>query len=305
MPRSGPSPLIFLLPCIYAALPLLSAQTAKAATSPGVLPELPEPLRDLEPSKRDHPGTPAARLFFKDGLLGIGLSTQKPLNEAQWEAIAALRPKFFAFNDKALCDGDMDRLVGLDPVRVALRIIPLTGVGASKFGAMKNLQSLTSHHMHQSTAEAAGALSRLETLEDFRTAGEFCIEALTAPRLKSVELAEKAATALRIAELSRQRGLETLSLFAHNITTVNDACLGVVAQLAPLRTLRISFAAFSYEGGLRHLEGLKNLRSLVLNQVDVPAADLKRLQESCPLLKIQHTPMSAEYRAKWEAMSAK
>lgn len=274
---------------------------AAPAEQPG-LPELPQALRELVPSQRNHEGTPAVRLYRKDGLLGIGLSTRKPLTSAQWDAVASLHPRLFSFNDQALSDGDMDRLIALDPVSVSLRITPLTGAGAAKFGAMKNLRSLTSHHLHQPTLEAKEALTRLESLEDFRTAGEFCIEALGAPRLKSVELAEKAATAARVQELVRQPALEMLSLFAHNITTVNDACLADVAKLVSLKTLKIAFAAFTYESGLKHLEALPNLRSLSLYQVDVEAADLQRFQTACPLIKITHTPMNAEYRGKREAM---
>lgn len=302
---SGLTPLFIFASCAFLALTPVCPRANAAPPQQLEIPELPEALRELAPSKRDHPGTPAARLYRKDGLLGIGLSTQKPLTPAQWDAVASLNPRLFAFNDQSLSDGDMDRLVALDPVSVALRITPLTGTGAAKFGAMKNLRSLASHHLHQATPEAKEALTRLESLEDFRTAGEFCIEALGAPRLKSVELAEKAATAARVEELIRQSDLETLSLFAHNITTVNDACLVAVGKLAPLKTLKVAFAAFTYEGGLKHLEALPNLRSVYLNQVDVDPVDLKRLQDACPLVKITHIPMSAEYRSKWDAMRAK
>lgn len=283
-----------LCPIVHAAPPVRSG-----------LPELPEALRELAPSKRSHDGTPAARLYLKDGMLGISLSTQRSLTPAQWDAVASLHPRLFAFNDQALCDGDMDRLVALDPLSVSLRITPLTGVGAARFGEMKHLRSLNSHHLHQATPEAKEALLGLQSLEDFRTAGEFCIEALSAPRLKSVELAEKAATVARIQELIKQPALETLSLFAHNITTVNDACLAAVAKIQTLQTLKIAFSAFTYEGGLRHLEALPALRSLSLAQVEVDAADLKRFQEARPSVKVVHTPMSADYKAKWESMRAK
>lgn len=305
MPMSLPSPVsclglgrFFLWICVS---PLAQAAPPVRPEPP----ELPEALRDLAPSKRNHEGTPAARLYIKDGMLGISLSTQKPLTPAQWDAVATVRPRLFAFNDQALSDNDMDRLVALDPWSVALRITPLTGAGAAKFGSMKNLRSLTSHHLHQPTPEAKEALSGLQSLEDFRTAGEFCIEALAAPRLKSVELAEKAATAARVRELSGQPALEILSLFAHNITTVNDACLASVAKIQTLHTLRVAFAAFTYEEGLRHLESLPNLRTLSLQQVEVTAAELRRFEEARPSVKVTHTPMSAEYKGKWDAMLAK
>jgi hypothetical protein len=122
--------------------------------------------------------------------------------------------------------------------------------------------------------------------------------------LKSVELAEKAATVARIQELIKQPALETLSLFAHNITTVNDACLSTVAKIQPLQTLKIAFSVLTYEGGLKDLEALPNLRSLSLYQVDVKTEDLKRFKEALPSLRVIHTPMTTEYKAKWESMLA-
>jgi hypothetical protein len=242
---------------------------------------------------------------MKDGLLLLALSTAKPLTDAQWDAVASLHPKSFAFNDQALTDRDMDRLVALDPVSISLRITPLTGVGAAKFGQMKNLRSLTSHHLHQPTPEAKAALANHPALEDFRSAGDFCIEALSAPNLKSVELAEKAATVARIEELVQKPSLETLSLFAHNITTINDASLATVAKIQSLQTLRIAFSVLTYEGGLKQLRSLPHLKSLSLYQVDLAPGDLEKFKEAFPSVKVNYTPMGADYRAKWDAMIAK
>lgn len=294
------------LPCrltlILSLLTVSCAVAEKPPVKPTDLPTLPDELRKLVPSKRDHPGTPAVRLFRKDGHLGIGLSTQEPLTQSQWDAVEELHPRLFAFNDRSLTDDGMDRLVGLDPLSVALRITPLSGTGAAKFGRMKNLKSLTSHHLHQPTPEAREALANHPSLQDFRTAGEFCIEALSAPLLKSVELAEKAATAARVEELAKQTGLETLSLFAHNITTVDDSCMKHVAKIRSLQTLKIAFAALTYEGGLKPLEGMPNLRILQLHQVDISPDELQRFQTARPEVKITHTTMTAEYRTKWKQM---
>jgi hypothetical protein len=299
------TPLHRLFPFLVLALCPLWALAADKPSKAPELPELPEALRSLEPSKRSHEGTPAARLQRKDGLLLLSLSTSKPLTDAQWDAVASLQPKAFGFNDQSLCDKDMDRLVALDPVSITLRITPVTGVGAAKFGLMKNLRSLTSHHLHQATPEAKDALANHQTLEDFRSAGDFCIEALSAPHLKSVELAEKAATVARIQELVQKPSLETLSLFAHNITTIDDASLATVSKIQSLQTLRLAFTVLTYDGGLKQLQALPNLKSLSLYQVDLSPADLQRCKDTFPSVKVNHTPMTPDYRAKWDAMIAK
>jgi len=263
---------------------------------------IPEALQSLVCSKRNHEGTPAVRIFTKNGLPAISINTAAPLTDAQWDAVAALHPKLFFFNDQGLTDKGMDRLVALDPVSVSLRITPITGAGAAKFGAMKHLTSLTSHHLHAPTREAKEALANHPTLEDFRTAGDFCIEALGAPHLKSVELAEKAATPARVEELAARSKIESLSLFAHNVITVDDACLASISRIKTLKTLRLHFTVLTYDGGLKHLLQLPNLTVLDLNSVDVSDADLQKLKAALPEVRIKHTPMKPEYRKTWDKM---
>lgn len=266
---------------------------------------IPEALQSLVGSKRNHEGTPAIRIFTKNGLPAIALSTAVPLTEAQWDAVAALHPKWFAFNDQALTDKGMDRLVALDPVAVALRITPITGAGAVKFGAMKHLKSLVSHHLTQPTPEANEALANHPTLEDFRSAGDFCIAALRAPHLKSVELAQNAATPARVEELAAHSKIESLSLFAHNVITVDDACMARVAKIKTLKELRLAFTALTFEGGLKQLLALPDLRQLSLSMVDVSDADLQKFKAAMPKVQVKHTPMKPEYRKTWDEMVAK
>jgi hypothetical protein len=266
---------------------------------------IPEALQSLVCSKRNHEGTPAVRIFTKAGLPAISLNTAAPLTDVQWDAVAALHPKWFSFNDQGLTDKGMDRLVALDPVSVTLRITPITGAGAAKFGAMKRLRSLTSHHLTQPTPEANEALASHPTLEDFRSAGDFCIAALRAPYLKSVELAQNAATPARVEELAAHSKIESLSLFAHNIITVDDACMTGVGKIKTLKTLRLSFVPLTFDGGLKPLLNLPHLTELSLYMVDVPDADLQKFKASRPQVKVKLTPMSADYRKALDKIIAK
>lgn len=297
--------LICLFPCIVLALCPVWALAADKPSKAPELPELPEALRRLETSKGNEAGKSAARLQMKDGLLLLSLSASKPLTDTEWDAVAALHPKAFAFNNQALSDEGMDRLVALDPVSVTLRITPLTGAGVAKFGLMKNLRSLMTFHMHQATAEAKEALGSHPSLEELETAGDFCIEALSAPNLKSVGLSHLAVTVARIQELGKKPSVESLSLSGRNVTTLNNGCLAAVAKIHSLQTLKLSFAVLTYDGGLKQLEGLPNLRSLSLSQVDISAADLDKFKTALPSVKVSLIPMTAEYRKTWDAMMAK
>ncbi len=265
---------------------------------------IPEALQSLVCSKRNHEGTPAVRIFTKDGLPAISLNTGAPLTDAQWDAVAALHPKWFSFNDLGLTDKGMGRLVALDPVSVTLRITPITGAGAAKFGAMKHLRSLTAHHLTQPTPEANEALASHPTLEDFRSAGDFCIAALRAPHLKSVELAQNAATPARVEELAAHSKIESLSLFAHNVITVDDACMASVAKIKTLKELKLAFTVLTFDHGLKQLLTLPDLSQLSLYMVDVSEADLQKFKAAMPKVQVKHTPMKPEYRKTWDEMIA-
>ncbi|MEI7780361.1 MAG: sulfatase [Planctomycetota bacterium] len=270
--------------------------TVPAARMKQPLPELPAVLRPIQPSPRSHHGEKGAELLMKNGLLGIRLNSKTPLTPEQWEAVASLQPRAFHFNDAALRDEDMDRLIALDPMEISLRIVPLTGAGAAKLGQMPHLRLLETHHMHEPTPEAKEALAHHPSLETFRTAGDFCIDALRAPKLKSVELAERAVTIASVEQLAAHSRIEKLSLFAHNILAVDGDMLTSVAKIKTLKTLRLSFVTLAFEGELARLLDLPQLAKLHLAMADVSEGDLQRLQAAMPQVKVSFSPMPPEYR---------
>lgn len=288
---------LFLLATLCFHLPALAQKSAEKP-----LPDLPEVLQSLRASPLSHPGEPGAELKWRNGLLEMRLNSATPLSDEQWTAVAALRPRAFYFNHMALRSEDMDRLVAMDPVEIYLRINPINGTAAAKFGEMKNLKSLDTHHMRSGTPEADQALATHPSLEYFRTAGDFCIAALRAPSLKSVELAEVAATAEKVEELARHSRIEALSLYAYNILTVDDACLRTVSKIQTLKRVRLSYAAVTFEGGLKHLLKLPNLAVLELFVSDVSEDDLSRIKAAAPKLHVKFSPMKPDYREKLNKM---
>lgn len=293
---------------LVAAMALASlVGIAIAAPPKQPLPELPAVLQQIRPSPRSHEGENGAHFFVKNGLLGIKLNSKTPLTAEQWDAVGAIqpRPQAFHFNDATLRDEDMDRLVALDPVEISLRIVPVTGAGAAKFGRMPHLRLLESHHMHAPTPEAKDALEHHPALETFRSAGAFCIDALRAPKLKTVELAERAATIASVEELAAHSRIETLSLFAHNILTVDRDMLASVAKIKTLKTLRLSFVTLAFDGELDRLLALPELAELSLATADVSEADLQKFQAAMPKVKVRFTAMSPEYRQKRDELIAK
>lgn len=269
------------------------------------VPELPAVLADVVASRRGHGEGQGVVLMMRNRKLGVRVSAETSLTSAQWDAIAALKPSWLHFNDKSLTDADMDRLVAIDPEEISLRIIPLTGTGAKRLGDMKRLTVLETHHMKQPTPEACEALENHPALERYRTAGPFCIDALKAPKLKSVEFAEVAINPENIETLASRSTITSLHLFGHNLITIDAPLLAKVADIRSLETLRITKTVVPYEGALEHLGRLPQLKKLELTEVDVSAEDLARLRQALPKVEIRHTPMSASYRATWDEMVAK
>lgn len=289
---------------LLAAIASLGA-TAFAKPPKDPLPELPAVLQEVRPSPRSHEGDHGAQLILKHGLLGIQLNSKTPLTPEQWDAVASLRPQAFFFNDATLRDEDVDRLVALDPVEISLRIVPLTGAGVAQFGKMPHLRLLETHHMHAPTPEAKEALGNHPALETFRTAGDFGIEALRAPKLQTVEFAEKAITIPRVEELAAHSKIKSLSLFAHRILRVDGAMLESVAKIKTLETLKLAFVTLAYDGELDRLVDLPNLKELHLRTADVSEEDLQKFRAAMPKVKVTFTPMAPDYRTIRDEIIAK
>ena len=270
---------------------LASCLTAHAATPL----EVPQALRTAE-----------AAITSDNGRITLSVRSKTPLTPAQWDAIEAVKPKRVMFHGNALDDAGMVRLVRVDPVVVFINENSvLTGAGVANFGKMKSLTSLATNHSRQPTPESKAAFVKHPTLESFSTIAAFCIEALNAPKLKSVTLEHGAANDEAIATLANHPALETLSLGRYGGSTMTDASFASLATLKHLKKLQVYLSAHTYKGGLRLLKNLPALTTLDLIEVDLPAGDLEKLQADLPKVKITHTEMTAQSREKRERAAAK
>lgn len=277
----------FFLISILALGPVASAQTPQ-------LPDLPEALKELKPA-----------LASVKGVLSLSVTAAQPLTAVQWDAIESLHPRHLRFNDNALDDAGMSRLVALDPITVGINKSLLSGNGVAKFGEMKSLTGISAMHIVKPTPEAKAALSNHPTVESFATDGAFCIEVVTAPNLRSVDLKHGAADDKFVALLVRHPSLESLRLWPKGGASLTDAAFASIVTLPKLKKLTVDCSVLSYEGGLKLLKNLPNLETLDFHEVALTDEDLSKLKADLPKVKITFTPMTPEYRAQWNAWAAK
>lgn len=282
-----------LLASFFFSFALVTA--AHAQNKPAPLPEIPEVLKPLKTTITDRkPAGPT-----------LTVESNTPISPGQWDAIATLHVRSFAFNGSALDDIGMQRLVALNPEVVALNGSPITGNGAANFGEMKSLKTLHTMHITRPTPEAKAALSMHPALEVFSSDGAFCIEAITAPRLQRVDLKHGAASDVFVALLKNHPSLESVRLWAKGYAGLTDGAIASLVTIPKLSKLSLEFSVFTYEGGLKRLKELPKLTVLELKDVALSDVDLARLKADLPKVQVTFTPMTPEYRAQWDGWAAK
>lgn len=295
-----PSPLLLsslflslaLLPAVHAASKKAPAAAAPAAGAASIL----EVLKDVNATVADKkPMGPTLTVESKTAAL----------TAEQWNAIAASHLRSFVFMGAALDDAGMERLAKLNPTAVTVNGSTVTGAGAAKFGEMKALKTLHTLHITKPTPEAKAGLSTHPALETFSTDGAFCIEAVTAPHLTSVDMKHGGASDEFVALLKNHPSLESVRLWNRNYTTLTDASIATLATLPKLKKLSLEFAVFTYANGLRHLKESRSLETLDLKDVALSEEDLAKLKADLPKVKITFAPMTAEYRAQWDEKAKK
>ena len=282
-----------LLPSLILGFTLLTS--VQAQNKPATPPEIPEVLKSAKATLTDRK---------PDGLT-LSVDSKTPLSAEQWDAIATLQARGFSFSGSTLDDAGMQRLVALDPVTVTVNGSLVTGSGAARFGEMKSLKALHTLHITKPTPEAKAALGAHPTLEVFSSDGAFCIEAVTAPKLQRVDLKHGAASDQFVVLLKNHPSLESVRLWAKGYAGLSDAALASLVAIPKLNKLSLEFSVFTYTGGLNRLKEIPGLATLDLKDVALSNEDLAKLKSDLPKVKITFTPMTAEYRAQWDAWAAK
>lgn len=157
-----------------------------------------------------------------------------------------------------------------------------TGRGLAQLKVLPKLERLT---FAGSTAgdEALAAVGELTQLREFRTWHTRQTQAGNKHLLKLTKL-----TGLRIGQRLPQWGQSPAPSF-------DESTIPLLAQMKSLERLELTEARLTAKG-LLPLKQLPNLKQLLIQTTDIPAADIETLRSELPRVKIDYQPISDEER---------
>ena len=180
---------------------------------------------------------------------------------------------------------DLDRLQ-----RVTFERRRLTDEGFRHMAGWKGLRQLTFYHLinpGKFTGAGLVHLAALPNLEKFACGGSTFTDAgmeacskLT--RLTDLRIWHTPATDAGVAHLAKLPALRNLKLGAQWTPRITDAALPHVAAIKTLESLSLGETRLTWEGGLRHLKTLPNLKKLELDQIELSEPDLAKVKADLP-----------------------
>jgi hypothetical protein len=211
------------------------------------------------------------------------LSVGKGLNDAMLAILAGI-PELDTLqtNEAGITDDGVQALAQMTKLKVLKFFHPgkgFTGSGLSKLGGMPNLGSLTVAGSVAFADEGMAAVGRLTNLKEFRTwhAGQ-TIEGVKHLRelhnLKSLTLGQR--------------------LSYDPPTSLSNETLAILSELKSLESLRLEEARLNFDA-LVQLKQLPALKTLQLEGIEMPAADVERLKKELPGAAVQWTKPNDAY----------
>jgi hypothetical protein len=211
------------------------------------------------------------------------LSVGKGLNDAMLAILAGI-PELDTLqtNEAGITDDGVQALARMTKLKVLKFFHPgkgFTGSGLAKLGGMPNLGSLTVAGSVAFADEGMAAVGRLTNLKEFRTwhAGQ-TIEGVKHLRelhnLKSLTLGQR--------------------LSYDPPTSLSNETLAILSELKSLESLRLEEARLNFDA-LVQLKQLPALKTLQLEGIEMPAADVERLKKELPGAAVQWTKPNDAY----------
>ncbi|QDU94566.1 leucine-rich repeat domain-containing protein [Lignipirellula cremea] len=207
-----------------------------------------------------------------------------------------------------LTDENLAALAGLSQLEMILvNGGKITDAGMKHFTAFPKLKQLSLFHFSRGVEAFTGSgFVELRGLPELRrlthagaTTGDQAMEAIAQlTQLESYSQWHNLESPQGWVYLTRMPNLKSLRIGqrlparGHDLTpTLDGAALKTIARIQPLETLSLMEARLSYDD-LAVLKSLPNLKLLSVKSVDTPAADVERLRELLPNVRIDWEPLS-------------
>jgi len=211
-------------------------------------------------------------LDFGGGLTDQGVALIAPLTEVE----------VIQTNKAQVTDAGVKGFTQLKKLRVLKFFHPgksFTGTGLAELAGMPNLQSLTVAGSDFFGDEGMAAVARLEQLPEFRCWHD----------AESLE---------GVSKLKGLKNLKNINLGQHLSykppATVSDQVVAILVEMKSLESIQLSEARLKLTA-LVELKQLPSLKTLTLDGIDMPEADVEQLKKELPKVQIKWTKPPESY----------
>jgi hypothetical protein len=235
------------------------------------------------------------------------------LTDADFEQIGRLSHLKSLDLNNCLNDERLAKLAGLAELEyLQTNVAKVTDDGLRPLARLKNLKALKFFHPGPSFSGAGLAhLADLPHLQQLTVAGSLAfnddgmkaVAKLT--RLQEFRTWHAGPTQEGVKKLKELPNLKSLNL-GQRLTYKPPACptdetIAILADLKSLETLQLSEARLAL-AALQQLKQLPALKKLTLDGIDLPKADVERLQKELPKVKIEWTEPNEAYKKRIAAL---
>lgn len=245
----------------------------------------------------------------------VTLTDGSKLTDAEFRQIGQLKQLKNLTLSKCLNDQTLAFLTGLAELEtLQTNLMEVSDDGIKQFAQLKKLRNLKFFHPGKTfTGSGLAALTEMPNLEALTIAGSFAfgddgmaaISKLT--QLKSLRIWHVGQTDEGVIKLRSLKNLKSLTL-GQRLTykppaNPSNETLAILAELKSLETLQLEEARLTLSG-LENLKRLPELKTLTLNGIDMPEADVERLQKDLPKVAVKWTRPNETYMKRIRALFA-
>jgi hypothetical protein len=244
----------------------------------------------------------SVKLDKAGNLIGLTLNKSEILTDADYQKLGELThiTQLTFYGNCKMTDANAEHIGKL----ITLEELAANGTALSddafkQLGKLKNLRKLIFWHLGWQKVPITGSgfaeLASCPKLETFgfpgSTIGDDGLKALArVPQLKELVFYHTRVTDAGLAHLKELPHLRKVTAGPQFSMRLGDAGLKTLAAIPTLEEIIYGETILTYDGSLKHLKDQKGLKDLKLLLTEISEADLKKLRDDLPGVKLQHSP---------------